>query len=90
MGRRQLEADWLLPAPGFLEEAADIPTAAGSPVETYGIAAQLAVRRKCAARRVSRHSYLKYGRSVGDRGTVGDFHREEARRVALSGSAGKF
>jgi anaerobic selenocysteine-containing dehydrogenase len=38
------KADWLLPAPGFLEELTDVPTAAGSPVETYAIAAQLAVR----------------------------------------------
>jgi hypothetical protein len=34
-------ADWLLPAPGFLEEATDIPTAPGSASETYSIAANL-------------------------------------------------
>jgi hypothetical protein len=34
-------ADWLLPAPGFLEELTDAPTAPGSAVETYAIAARL-------------------------------------------------
>jgi len=33
--------DWLLPAPGFLEELTDIPTAPASPVATYAIAAPL-------------------------------------------------
>jgi hypothetical protein len=36
-------ADWLLPAPGFLEELTDIPTAPTSSVETYAIAASLLV-----------------------------------------------
>jgi hypothetical protein len=34
-------ADWLLPAPGFLEEMTDAPTTPGSAVETYAIAAKL-------------------------------------------------
>ena len=34
-------ADWLLPAPGFLEELTDIPTAPTSGVETYSIAVNL-------------------------------------------------
>ena len=34
-------ADWLLPAPGFLEELTDIPTAPGSSVETYAVAVAL-------------------------------------------------
>ena len=33
-----LPADWLLPAPGFLEDLTDIPTAPGSPVATYAVA----------------------------------------------------
>jgi len=36
------KADWLLPAPGFLEETTDIPTAPISSVETYAIAPALA------------------------------------------------
>ena len=35
-------ADWLLPAPGFLEELTDIPTAPASSIETYTIAVALA------------------------------------------------
>ena len=31
-------ADWLLPAPGFLEEFTDVPTAPTSAVETYAVA----------------------------------------------------
>jgi hypothetical protein len=34
-------ADWLLPAPGFMEDLTDIPTAPASARETYGIAANL-------------------------------------------------
>ncbi|MGB8582111.1 MAG: hypothetical protein WCD47_14920 [Candidatus Sulfotelmatobacter sp.] len=34
-------ADWLLPAPGFLEELTDVPTAPTSVVETYAIAPSL-------------------------------------------------
>jgi len=34
-------ADWLLPAPGFLEELTDVPTASTSAVETYAIASSL-------------------------------------------------
>jgi len=34
-------ADWLLPAPGFLEEEVDLPTPATSAVATYGIARKL-------------------------------------------------
>jgi len=34
-------ADWLLPAPGFLEELTDIPTAPAAARETYAIAANL-------------------------------------------------
>ena len=34
-------ADWLLPAPGFLEELMDIPTAPTSSVETYAVAPAL-------------------------------------------------
>lgn len=36
-------ADWLLPAPGFLEELTDAPTAPTSPVETYAVAANLLI-----------------------------------------------
>jgi len=36
------KADWLLPAPGFLEELTDIPTAPTSAVETYAVAPALA------------------------------------------------
>jgi len=36
------KADWLLPAPGFLEELTDIPTAPTSGVESYAIAPALA------------------------------------------------
>jgi len=36
------KADWLLPAPGFLEELTDIPTAPTSGRETYAIATSLA------------------------------------------------
>lgn len=32
------KADWLLPAPGFLEELTDVPTAPTSAIETYGVA----------------------------------------------------
>ena len=35
------KADWLLPAPSFLEELTDIPTAPTSAVETYAIASSL-------------------------------------------------
>jgi hypothetical protein len=35
------KADWLLPAPGFLEELTDLPTAPGCPAATYGIAPAL-------------------------------------------------
>ncbi|MGA2100023.1 MAG: hypothetical protein ABSG34_02915 [Candidatus Sulfotelmatobacter sp.] len=35
-------ADWLLPAPGFLEEFTDVPTAPTSSIETYAIASSLA------------------------------------------------
>jgi len=36
------KADWLLPAPGFLEELTDVPSAPTASVETYGIAQKLA------------------------------------------------
>ena len=36
------KADWLLPAPGFLEELTDVPTAPTSSVESYAVAAGLA------------------------------------------------
>ena len=36
------KADWLLPAPGFLEELTDVPTAPASAVETYAVAPSLA------------------------------------------------
>jgi hypothetical protein len=32
------KADWLLPAPGFLEELSDVPTAPTSAMETYAVA----------------------------------------------------
>ena len=35
------KADWLLPAPGFLEELTDVPTAPTSATETYAVAANL-------------------------------------------------
>lgn len=35
------KADWLLPAPGFLEELTDVPTAPTLPVETYAVAPAL-------------------------------------------------
>jgi hypothetical protein len=35
------KADWLLPAPGFLEELTDVPTAPGCSAQTYGIAPAL-------------------------------------------------
>ncbi len=35
------KADWLLPAPGFLEELTDIPSAPGSSVQTYSLTAAL-------------------------------------------------
>jgi len=35
------KVDWLLPAPGFLEELTDVPTAPTASVETYGIAPSL-------------------------------------------------
>jgi hypothetical protein len=35
------KADWLLPAPGFLEELTDVPTAPTSSVETYAVAPSL-------------------------------------------------
>jgi hypothetical protein len=35
------KADWLLPAPGFLEELTDVPTAPASAIATYAIAAPL-------------------------------------------------
>jgi hypothetical protein len=34
-------ADWLLPAPGFLEELTDVPTAPTSGIETYAVAPNL-------------------------------------------------
>ncbi|MGA8221386.1 MAG: hypothetical protein WB780_06990, partial [Candidatus Acidiferrales bacterium] len=34
-------ADWLLPAPGFLEELTDVPTAPTFPTETYAVAPAL-------------------------------------------------
>ena len=36
------KADWLLPAPGFLEEVTDVPTAPVFAVETYAVAPSLA------------------------------------------------
>jgi hypothetical protein len=36
-----MKADWLLPAPGFLEELADLPTAPGCSAQTYGVAPPL-------------------------------------------------
>ncbi len=35
------KADWLLPAPGFLEELTDVPTAPTSAIETYAVAPSL-------------------------------------------------
>ncbi len=35
------KADWLLPAPGFLEELTDVPTAPTSAVDTYAVALNL-------------------------------------------------
>jgi hypothetical protein len=35
------KADWLLPAPGFLEELTDVPTAPTSAVDTYSVALNL-------------------------------------------------
>ena len=35
------KADWLLPAPGFLEELTDVPTAPTSATETYAVAPNL-------------------------------------------------
>lgn len=35
------KADWLLPAPGFLEELTDVPTAPISAIETYAVAPSL-------------------------------------------------
>ena len=35
------KADWLLPAPGFLEELTDVPTAPALAVETYAVAPSL-------------------------------------------------
>ncbi len=35
------KADWLLPAPGFLEDSTDVPTAPTSAVETYAVAPAL-------------------------------------------------
>lgn len=35
------KTDWLLPAPGFLEELTDVPTAPTSAVETYAVAPSL-------------------------------------------------
>jgi len=35
------QADWLLPAPGFLEELTDVPTAPASAIETYAVAPSL-------------------------------------------------
>jgi Molybdopterin oxidoreductase Fe4S4 domain/Molybdopterin oxidoreductase len=35
------KTDWLLPAPGFLEELSDFPTAPGSAIETYAVAPSL-------------------------------------------------
>jgi len=37
----QTNADWLLPAPGFLEDLTDFPTAPTSPIETYAVAPAL-------------------------------------------------
>lgn len=39
-------ADWLLPAPGFLEELTDVPTAPTAAVETYAVAANLIAQRE--------------------------------------------
>jgi hypothetical protein len=36
------KTDWLLPAPGFLEELTDVPAAPTSPVDTYAVALNLA------------------------------------------------
>ena len=36
------KADWLLPAPGFLEELTDVPSAPTASVETYAVAPSLA------------------------------------------------
>ncbi|MGO9273410.1 MAG: hypothetical protein ACLQOO_24755 [Terriglobia bacterium] len=35
-------ADWVLPAPGFLEELTDVPTAPASAIDTYAVAPSLA------------------------------------------------
>jgi len=35
------QADWLLPAPGFLEELTDVPTAPASAIDTYAVAPSL-------------------------------------------------
>jgi hypothetical protein len=35
------KADWFLPAPGFLEEMTDLPTAPGCSAQTYGVAPAL-------------------------------------------------
>ena len=35
------QADWLLPAPGFLEETTDVPTPPASAVDTYAVAPSL-------------------------------------------------
>jgi len=36
------KVDWLLPAPGFLEELTDVPTAPASAIDTYAVAPALA------------------------------------------------
>jgi len=47
------KADWLLPAPGFLEELSDVPTAPTASVETYAVAPAITqaphTTRSCAA-----------------------------------------
>ena len=47
------KADWLLPAPGFLEELTDVPTAPTSAIETYAVAPE-SVKAPPQTRRVLR------------------------------------
>jgi hypothetical protein len=56
-----IKADWLLPAPGFLEELTDVPTPPASSVQSYAVAPPLV---KCPT---EAHSAAQFLSSVDDR-----------------------
>jgi hypothetical protein len=94
------KADWLLPAPGFLEELTDVPSAPTSGVETYAVAPVVAkaphMTQSCAAFLASVDTSIEPAESVIHahctelfRTRVGVLHAREETPVAKIASPSK-